>query len=74
MVITSNLPFAQWDAAFAGDATMIAATLDWLLHHAHIDDQRRDLIDYASARRRELDWWRQNPRPRWIEIKAALSV
>jgi hypothetical protein len=50
VVITSNLPFAQWDAAFAGDATMIAATLDWLLHHAHIDDQRRDL---STTRARE---------------------
>ena len=31
-----QLPFAQWDTAFAGDATMTAAMLDRLLHHAHI--------------------------------------
>lgn len=36
IVITSNLPFAQWDTAFAGDATMTAAMLDRLLHHAHV--------------------------------------
>jgi DNA replication protein DnaC len=36
VLITSKLPFAQWDTAFAGDATMTAAMLDRLLHHAHI--------------------------------------
>jgi DNA replication protein DnaC len=36
VLITSNLPFAQWDTAFAGDATMTAAMLDRLLHHAHV--------------------------------------
>ncbi len=36
IMITSNLPFAQWDATFAGDATMTAAMLDRLLHHAHV--------------------------------------
>ena len=36
VVITSNLPLAQWDTAFAGDATMTAAMLDRLLHHAHV--------------------------------------
>lgn len=36
IVITSNLPFAQWDTTFAGDATMTAAMLDRLLHHAHV--------------------------------------
>jgi DNA replication protein DnaC len=36
VVITSNLPFAQCDVTFAGDATMTAAMLDRLLHHAHV--------------------------------------
>jgi DNA replication protein DnaC len=36
IMITSNLPFAQWDTTFAGDATMTAAMLDRLLHHAHV--------------------------------------
>ena len=36
IVLTSNLPFAQWASAFADDATLTAAMLDRLLHHAHI--------------------------------------
>lgn len=36
MVLTSNLPFAQWASAFADDQTLVAAMLDRLLHHAHI--------------------------------------
>jgi DNA replication protein DnaC len=36
VIITSNLPLAQWDTTFAGDATMTAAMLDRLLHHAHV--------------------------------------
>ena len=35
-IVTSNLPFGQWDQTFAGDATLTAALLDRLLHHAHI--------------------------------------
>lgn len=36
MLLTSNLPFGQWDQAFAGDTTLTAALLDRLLHHAHV--------------------------------------
>jgi DNA replication protein DnaC len=36
MILTSNLAFTQWATAFADDATMTAALLDRLLHHAHI--------------------------------------
>lgn len=36
LIVTSNLAFGQWDLAFAGDATLTAALLDRLLHHAHI--------------------------------------
>ena len=36
LVVTSNLPFGQWDATFAQDATLTAALLDRLLHHARI--------------------------------------
>jgi DNA replication protein DnaC len=35
-VVTSNLPFAQWASTLADDATLTAALLDRLLHHAHI--------------------------------------
>lgn len=36
LLLTSNLPFGQWDQAFAGDTTLTAALLDRLLHHAHV--------------------------------------
>jgi hypothetical protein len=36
LIVTSNMPFGQWDATFAGDATLTAALLYRLLHHAHI--------------------------------------
>lgn len=36
VIITSNLPFSQWDRTFAGDTTLTAALLDRLLHHAHM--------------------------------------
>jgi DNA replication protein DnaC len=36
VILTSNLPFPQWAGTFADDATLTAAMLDRLLHHAHI--------------------------------------
>ena len=36
LIEISNLVFGQWDSAFSGDATLTAALLDYLLHHAHI--------------------------------------
>jgi DNA replication protein DnaC len=48
VIITSNLPFAQWDTTFAGDATMTAAMLDRLSHHAHVA-----MISGESCRLRE---------------------
>ncbi|ONY23611.1 AAA family ATPase [Burkholderia cenocepacia] len=36
MILTSNLPFAQWDETFGGNTTLTAAMLDRILHHAHI--------------------------------------
>lgn len=35
-IITSNLPFTQWASTLADDATLTAALLDRLLHHAQI--------------------------------------
>jgi len=35
-IVTSNLAFAQWATTLADDATLTAALLDRLLHHAHI--------------------------------------
>lgn len=36
LIVTSNLPFTQWAQTLADDATLAAALLDRLLHHAHI--------------------------------------
>lgn len=36
MILTSNLPFAQWDDTFGNNPTLTAAMLDRILHHAHI--------------------------------------
>ena len=36
LIVTSNLPFGQWDTTFAQNATLTAALLDRLLHHARI--------------------------------------
>ena len=36
LIVTSNLPFGQWNTTFAQDATLMAALLDRLLHHARI--------------------------------------
>ncbi len=36
LIVTSNLPFGQWDRTLAGDATLTAAMLDRLLHHARV--------------------------------------
>ena len=36
IIVTSNLSFGQWDKTVANDATLSAALLDRLLHHASI--------------------------------------
>jgi DNA replication protein DnaC len=36
MILTSNLPFAQWGDTFGDNPTLTAAMLDRILHHAHI--------------------------------------
>lgn len=36
VIMTSNLPFGQWDQTFASDQTLTAALLDRLLHHSHV--------------------------------------
>ncbi len=36
MILTSNLTFGGWDAAFAGDGVLTVAMLDRILHHSII--------------------------------------
>ncbi len=47
MILTSNLTFGSWDAAFAGDAVLTAAMLDRLLHHSISRQKRR--VRFATA-------------------------
>lgn len=51
LILTSNLGFAQWDQTFAGDATLTAAMLDRLLHHAHVVAIQGDSYRLREKRR-----------------------
>jgi DNA replication protein DnaC len=51
IVLTSSLPFAQWATAFADDATLTAAMLDRLLHHAHIAQIQDDSYRLKDKRK-----------------------
>jgi DNA replication protein DnaC len=51
MILTSNLPFAQWDQTFGGNATLTAAMLDRVLHHAHIIQIKGDSYRLRKQRR-----------------------
>ena len=48
LIVTSNLSFGQWDATFAQDATLTAALLDRLLHHAQIVPIAGELIPLSE--------------------------
>jgi DNA replication protein DnaC len=51
LLLTSNLPFGQWDQAFAGDTTLTAALLDRLLHHAHVIQIKGDSYRLKDKRK-----------------------
>jgi DNA replication protein DnaC len=53
-VLTSNLPFGQWDQAFAGDTTLTAALLDRLLHHAQVIQIKGDSYRLKDKRKAGL--------------------
>ena len=61
MILTSNLPFAQWDTTFGGDATLTAAMLDRILHHAHIVQIKGD--SYRLKRQRKAGLFPPAPNP-----------
>jgi len=54
LIVTSNLPFGQWDQTFAEDATLTAAMLDRLLHHAHVVAIQGDSYRLREKRRAGL--------------------
>jgi len=51
MILTSNLPFTQWDVTFGGNTTLTAAMLDRILHHAHIVQIKGDSYRLKQQRR-----------------------
>jgi DNA replication protein DnaC len=51
MILTSNLPFAQWDSTFGGNTTLTAAMLDRILHHAHIIQIKGDSFRLKQQRK-----------------------
>lgn len=61
MILTSNLSFTQWADAFNGDATLTAAMLDRLLHHAHILSLTGE--SYRLKDKRKAGVIRQNRKP-----------
>lgn len=54
LIVTSNLPFGQWDQTFAEDATLTAAMLDRLLHHAHVVSIQGESFRLREKRRAGL--------------------
>lgn len=54
MVLTSNLPFTQWDQTFGGNTTLTAAMLDRILHHSHIVQIKGDSYRLKQQRRAGL--------------------
>ncbi|KPV02641.1 hypothetical protein APR50_26755 [Variovorax paradoxus] len=51
MILTSNLPFTQWDQTFGGNTTLTAAMLDRILHHAHIVQIKGDSYRLKQQRK-----------------------
>jgi DNA replication protein len=51
MILTSNLPFTQWDQTFGGNTTLTAAMLDRILHHSHIVQIKGDSYRLKQQRK-----------------------
>ena len=52
IIVTSNLPFAEWAQVF-GNERMTGALLDRLTHHAHILEVNGESYRLKEAKRRE---------------------
>jgi DNA replication protein DnaC len=52
LLVTSNLPFAQWTTVF-GDASLTAALLDRLTHHCFIHEFDWESIRFAESLQRK---------------------
>ncbi|WP_439641856.1 IS21-like element helper ATPase IstB [Nevskia sp.] len=74
MLLTSNLPFGQWDQAFDGDTTLTAALLDRLLHHAHVIRIRGESYRLKDKRKAGIinPIYRRIP-SRWVSSELLIS-
>ena len=48
LLITSNLPFSEWDQVFQGER-MTAALLDRLTHHCHIFEMNGESYRFRES-------------------------
>ena len=53
LIVTSNLPFAQWTSIF-GDAALTAALLDRLTHHCSIHEFDWESIRFTESLHRQI--------------------
>ena len=51
IILTSNLSFGQWDAAFAGNTALTSAMLDRILHHSHVIQIKGDSYRLREKRK-----------------------
>ena len=51
VILTSNLSFGEWEQAFGGNTALTSATLDRLLHHAHVVQIRGESYRLKDKRR-----------------------
>ena len=52
LIVTTNLPFAEWPQIFAGDERLTGALLDRLTHHVQIVEMEGDSYRLRSRQRR----------------------
>ena len=51
-IVTTNLPFEQWDTIF-GDPAMTAALVDRLTHHCHLLEMNGDSYRFKEGLRQK---------------------
>jgi DNA replication protein DnaC len=73
MVLTSNLPFGQWDQAFAGDSTLTAALLDRLLRHSQVIQIKGESFRLKDKRKDGIIKARHVTKPRRVRSELLIS-
>jgi DNA replication protein DnaC len=55
LIVTTNLPFADWPQVFADDERLAGALLDRLTHHVHIVEIIADSFRLKSNMKKDKD-------------------